>query len=94
LVSSRFCHRFVGYLEEEAVVTYSHAIELIDKGELLEWNNLQAPLIAKNYWLLRDNATIRDVLMVIRADEAHHRLVNHKFGSMNPDEDNPFPPGT
>jgi hypothetical protein len=28
LLSPRFCHRFVGYLEEEAVVTYSKCVEV------------------------------------------------------------------
>ena len=28
LLSPRFCHRFVGYLEEEAVVTYTKCVEV------------------------------------------------------------------
>lgn len=28
LISPRFCHRFVGYLEEEAVVTYSKCVDV------------------------------------------------------------------
>ena len=31
-VCPRYCHRFVGYLEEEAVYTYSKLIDEIDKG--------------------------------------------------------------
>ena len=27
-LSPRFCHRFVGYLEEEAVKTYTHCLEV------------------------------------------------------------------
>ncbi len=27
-ISPRFCHRFVGYLEEEAVRTYTHCIQV------------------------------------------------------------------
>ncbi len=27
-ISARFCHRFVGYLEEEAVITYTHCIQV------------------------------------------------------------------
>merc|ERR1719414_1832853 len=27
LVSTTFCHRFVGYLEEQAVVTYTHILQ-------------------------------------------------------------------
>ena len=38
LISPRICHRFVGYLESQAVVTYTHAIEAMEAGELPEWN--------------------------------------------------------
>ena len=32
LLSPAMCHRFVGYLEEEAVSTYTHAIEAYDQA--------------------------------------------------------------
>ena len=40
LVSPRFCHACVGYLEEEAVKTYTHALNCIDAGDpgTLWWN--------------------------------------------------------
>jgi hypothetical protein len=91
IISPRFCHRFVGYLEEEAVKTYTHCIECIDKGEV--WHETPAPLIAINYWKLPDNAMMRDVILAIRADEAHHRLVNHTFSEMESTKQNPFGPG-
>jgi hypothetical protein len=50
LISPRICHRFVGYLEEEAVITYTRAIDEIEKGELPAWSNLDAPEIAVQYW--------------------------------------------
>lgn len=28
VISPRFCHRLVGYLEEEAVKTYTHCLEV------------------------------------------------------------------
>lgn len=37
LISPRSCHRFVGYLEEEAVYTYSHCIKEIEAGRIPEW---------------------------------------------------------
>lgn len=40
IISPRFCHRFVGYLEEEAVLTYTHAIEALDDGESLRTMNM------------------------------------------------------
>ncbi|XP_065052813.1 uncharacterized protein LOC135682036 [Rhopilema esculentum] len=93
LVSPRFCHRFVGYLEEEAVKTYTYCLECIDNGKLPMWQRLAAPEIAKNYWRLQDDAMMRDVILAIRADEAHHRFVNHTLGSLDKDKANPFGPG-
>jgi hypothetical protein len=37
IISPRTCHRFVGYLEEEAVVTYTHAIAELEHGRLPKW---------------------------------------------------------
>lgn len=93
LISPRFCHRIVGYLEEQAVATYTHCLSEIDKGHLPKWSTQIAPEIAREYWKLPETATVRDVIAMIRADEAHHRLVNHTFASIQPDSDNPFPPG-
>ena len=41
-----------------------------------------APAIAIDYWRLPKDATLKDVIIVIRADEAHHRDVNH-FASVS-----------
>ena len=78
LVSARTAHRLVGYFEEEAVLSYTLYLAEIDAGRL---PNLPAPAIAKAYWMLGDDATLRDVLLVVRADEAHHRDVNHSRAS-------------
>jgi len=93
IISPHFCHRFVGYLEEEAVKTYGHILHEIDHGCLQHWKTLPAPEIAKSYWSMEPNATMKEVIALIRADEAHHRNVNHAFASMRPDDENPFPPG-
>lgn len=34
LISPSFCHRFVGYIEEEAVHTYTICLKMIDEGKL------------------------------------------------------------
>jgi ubiquinol oxidase len=78
LVSSRTAHRVVGYFEEEAVVSYTHYLAEIDEGRSA---NVPAPEIALRYWGLPANATLRDVVEVVRADEAHHRDVNHSFAN-------------
>jgi ubiquinol oxidase len=73
LLSPKICHRFVGFLEEEAVITYTRCIEDLDAGKLPAWLHLSAPQIAKTYWKLSNNAMMRDVLLAVRADEATHR---------------------
>ncbi len=78
LVSSRTAHRVVGYFEEEAVTSYTLYLKEIDEGRS---PNVPAPAIARHYWKMADDATLRDVVMVVRADEAHHRDVNHGFAS-------------
>lgn len=78
LISSKTAHRVVGYFEEEAVISYTLYLHDIDAGRS---PNLPAPAIAKHYWKLADDATLRDVVLVVRADEAHHRDVNHGFAS-------------
>ena len=85
--------RLVGYLEEEAVKTYTHILEEIDAGRLPMWKNLPAPDIAVTYWQLPEGHTMRDVILAIRADEAHHRDVNHVLASMKLRDKNPFKAG-
>ena len=74
IISSKTAHRFVGYLEEEAVISYTHYLEEIDAGRI---ENGPAPEIAKEYWNLPADATLRDVVLAVRIDEADHRDVNH-----------------
>ena len=76
LVSPKTAHRVVGYFEEEAVISYTHYLAEIDEGRSA---NVAAPEIAKRYWDLPADAALRDVVLVVRADEAHHRDVNHGF---------------
>ena len=76
LVSPRTAHRIVGYFEEEAVISYTLYLKEIDEGRS---PNVPAPEIARNYWKLPPEATLRDVVLAVRADEAHHRDVNHGF---------------
>jgi ubiquinol oxidase len=78
LVSARTAHRVVGYFEEEAVLSYTLYLKEIDEGRS---RNVQAPEVAKRYWNLPEDSTLRDVVLVVRADEAHHRDVNHNFAN-------------
>jgi ubiquinol oxidase len=76
LLSPRTAHRIVGYLEEEAVFSYTEYLAGVDDGT---YANVPAPRIAIDYWKLAEGAVLRDVILVVRADEAHHRDVNHQF---------------
>uniref|UniRef100_A0A2P2IW13 Ubiquinol oxidase n=1 Tax=Rhizophora mucronata TaxID=61149 RepID=A0A2P2IW13_RHIMU len=74
LISPKFAHRMVGYLEEEAIHSYTEFLKEVDNGNI---ENVPAPAIAIDYWRLPQDSTLRDVVLVVRADEAHHRDVNH-----------------
>lgn len=76
LFAPRTAHRVVGYLEEEAVISYTHYLAQIDAGEA---ENVPAPEIAIRYWNLAPDARLREVVEVVRADEAAHRDTNHGF---------------
>lgn len=78
LISSRTAHRVVGYLEEEAVYSYTEYLAGVDDGT---YENVAAPQIAIDYWQLAPEARLRDVILVVRADEATHRDVNHGFAN-------------
>jgi ubiquinol oxidase len=76
LISPRTCHRFVGYLEEEAVLTYTKEIEAIESGRCPNWAKAKAPQIAIDYYNMPEGQqTLKDMLYYIRADESKHREV-------------------
>jgi ubiquinol oxidase len=76
LFSAKTAHRMVGYFEEEAVISYTAFLNEIDEGR---FENVAAPQLAIEYWKLPANASLRDVVIAVRADEAGHRDVNHQF---------------
>ncbi len=76
LISPKTAHRVVGYFEEEAVVSYTGYLAEIDAGRHA---NPPAPRLAIDYWTLPETATLRDVVLAVRNDEANHRDVNHGF---------------
>lgn len=78
LCSSRVAHRIVGYLEEEAVYSYTEYLNGVDNGQ---YENVPAPQIAIDYWQLPADARLRDVILKVRDDEAKHRDVNHDFAN-------------
>ncbi|EPR79292.1 Alternative oxidase [Spraguea lophii 42_110] len=79
----RTCHRFVGYLEEEAIRSYTAFEDEILCGNI---KNINAPQISKDYWKLPDNSRLIDVVRAVRIDEVHHRDANHEIADKNPFE--------
>ncbi len=78
LLSPRTAHRFIGYLEEEAIQSYSAYLHEVDEGTI---KNIPAPPLAISYWNLPPDATLRDVILATRGDEMRHRDLNHRFAS-------------
>ena len=79
ICSPRTAHRVVGYFEEEAVISYTEYLNELESGKI---KDQPAPEIAINYWNLPLHATLKDVVKVIRDDEAGHRDVNHNFANI------------
>lgn len=69
-------HRMVGYFEDQAVISYTQYLEEIDSGRV---SNTPAPQIAIDYYTLKEDARLRDVVIAVRADEQGHADVNHNM---------------
>ena len=76
LLSAKTAHRVTGYFEEEAVHSYTEYLAGVENGTHA---NVPAPKIAIDYWKLSPDARLRDVIIAVRADEIHHRDVNHRL---------------
>lgn len=76
LLSPKTAHRLVGYFEEEAIYSYTEYLAGVESGR---YANIAAPRIAIDYWNLGPDARLREVIIAIRADETHHRDVNHRL---------------
>lgn len=76
LFTPRTAHRFVGYLEEEAIRSYEHYLQLVEEGK---HENIHAPELAKDYWKLEPHARLSDVIKATIQDEMLHRDINHRF---------------
>lgn len=76
LLSPKTAHRVVGYFEEEAIYSYTEYLAGVEKGI---YTNVQAPQLAIEYWHLPADARLKEVITAVRADEIHHRDVNHRL---------------
>lgn len=78
ILFQKTAHRIVGYLEEEAIHSYTMFLELVENGVI---NNNKAPHIAIVYWGLNEEATLKDVIIATREDEIKHRDINHNLAN-------------
>ena len=86
IISPRTAHRIVGYFEEEAVISYTQYLEEVESGKI---ENVKAPKIAIDYWNLPLNSTLKDVIKVVRDDEASHRDLNHSYANILNNKEDP-----
>jgi ubiquinol oxidase len=76
LVSSRTAHKMIAYFEEEAVRSYTNYLDLIESKQI---ENVPAPQLAIEYYGLKKDAKLSDMIKCVRADEQKHSEVNHKI---------------
>ena len=69
-------HRMIGYFEDEAVKSYTEYLDLVQNGRVM---NIRAPQIAIDYYNLKKDARLSDLIVSVRADEMHHADVNHSY---------------
>ena len=77
IISYRTAHRMIAYFEEEAVVSYTEYLEMVESGEV---ENVPAPGLAIQYYNMSTDAKLSDLIKKVRADEQHHSEVNHRYG--------------
>ena len=69
-------HRMIGYFEDEAVKSYTEYLKLVKDGKVM---NIRAPKLAIEYYNLKKDARLSDLIISVRADEMHHAEVNHDY---------------
>ena len=75
-ISYKTAHRMIAYFEEEAVKSYTDYLALVESGQV---ENVPAPQLAIDYYKMKKNAKLSDLIKKVRADEEHHSKVNHRY---------------
>ena len=78
LADNRTAHKMVAYFEEEAVFSYTEYLGLVESGAM---ENVPAPQLAIDYYGMKANAKLSDLIKHVRADEQHHSEVNHRYAA-------------
>ena len=76
VISYKLAHKMIAYFEEEAVRSYTDYLALVESGEV---ENVPAPQLAIDYYKMKKNARLSDLIKKVRADEMHHSEVNHRY---------------
>ena len=76
IISYKTAHRMIAYFEEEAVVSYTEYLNLVESGQV---ENVPAPHLAIQYYDMSSDAKLSDLIKKVRADEQHHSEVNHRY---------------
>ena len=76
IISYKTAHRMIAYFEEEAVISYTEYLELVENGTIV---NTPAPHLAIQYYDMSSDAKLSDLIKKVRADEQHHSEVNHRY---------------
>jgi len=66
----------IGYFEEEAVKSYTDYLDIVERGEV---ENVPAPQLAIDYYKMKPDAKLSDLIKKVRADEQHHSEINHRY---------------
>ena len=75
LLDFKTAHRMIGYFEEEAVRSYTDYLAIVESGQV---ENVPAPQLAIDYYGMKKNAKLSDLIKCVRADEEKHSKVNHR----------------
>ena len=72
----RTAHKMIAYFEEEAVRSYESYLTMIAHGEV---ENVPAPQLAIDYYNLKKDAKLYDMVYRVQQDELKHAEANHRF---------------
>jgi ubiquinol oxidase len=73
VLAPKTAHKMIHYFEEEAVSSYTSYLALIENGEA---ENIAAPQLAIDYYGLKEDAKLTDLIVRVRADEQRHADAN------------------
>ena len=76
VIDFKTAHRMIAYFEEEAVISYTEYLKLVESGKV---ENIPAPQLAIDYYGMSKNAKLSDLIKKVRDDEAHHSKVNMDY---------------